>query len=318
MARDNHYDNFKKNKSSKLRPLRHGLENLFLKGMLGIAGLFSIPFNQALGRGIGSLAYRLSPKDRGIADYQLSFAFPDMSDEDRKKLVRDCFRNFGQTLMEITSLAKFRQNPEKWIHLENTESVHRVLDQGKGAIFLFGHFGNWELMTIIYEMMDIKGKAIGRPVDAVKINEVLRSLRRSSHLEIIERGEKASGRKMLECFRNNEVLLLGLDQDTKAQSVFVDFFGKPAKTPMAAATFAEKFNVPVFAAFGLRNPDGTHTFYFEELITPPYDKSETSQQELTQVFSSAMEQHIRKDPSQWAWFHRRWKTQPDEEKKEDS
>ena len=311
MSQEPIYSQFKKNKSSRLKGFRHWLQIKFLKALIAVTNLFPIATAQFIGKRLGGLAHLLAKKDRGIALYQLEFCFPEKTEQERKQLVRECFQNFGQTMMEVLVKQKFRDQAERWIQLDNTQVVHNALAEGKGAILLFGHFGNWELMPVVYEMLGIQGKAIARAVDTKGLDGYLASTRDSTHLQIIPRGDTRSGKLMLQCFRNNEALLLGIDQDTKAQSVFVDFFGRKAKTPKVAGTFALKFSVPIIAAFGYRKPDGTHYFNFETVTEPPYDGLDEFA--VTEICSQAMEKYITANPAQWAWFHRRWKSRPEDE-----
>jgi len=311
MEKEPVYSQFKKKKSSRFKRFRHWGQMKLLAFLIGLANLFPIGMAQFIGKQLGNLAYLLAKKDRGIALYQLEFSFPDKTDQERQQIVKECFQNFSQTFMEVLVKEKFRDQAEKWIKLDNTQVVHDALAEGKGAILLFGHFGNWELMPIVYEMLGIKGKAIARPVDTKGLDGYLASTRDSTHLQIIPRGNARSGKLMLQCFRNNEALLLGIDQDTKAQSVFVDFFGKKAKTPKVAGTFALKFSAPIIAAFGYRKPDGTHYFNFELVTKPPYEGMDDFS--ITEICSQAMERYITANPAQWAWFHRRWKSRPEDE-----
>jgi len=71
----------------------------------------------------------------------------------------------------------------------------------------------------------------------------------------------------------------------------------------------------VISAFGLRQPDGRHRYSFELLSEAPYQGGEAEEIALTQAYTRAIENEIRKDLSQWVWFHRRWKTRPDDEEK---
>ncbi|MCP4296650.1 MAG: lysophospholipid acyltransferase family protein, partial [Proteobacteria bacterium] len=153
------------------------------------------------------------------------------------------------------------------------------------------------------------------PVDTKGLDVLLDESRESTHLKMIPRGDTKSGKLMLQCFRNNEALVLAIDQDTKAQSHFVDFFGRMAKTPKVAGRFALKFSAPIILAFGFRNPDGSHQFNLELISTPPYENIDEIK--LTQLCSEGMERAIKDNPGQWAWFHRRWKSRPEEEERVD-
>ncbi len=312
MARDNHYDDFKKNKSSSLKKVRHAAEYIVLKSMQWFASLWSLGWNQRFGRWFGNMAYRLAKKDRGIAAYQLDFCFPEMSQAERDQLVRDTFRSTGQTLFETLIVQRIRKNPGKYIALKNEAIVHKALQAGNGVVLLFGHVGNWELLPTVYEMLGIKGIAVESPVGDNRLDELLLAVRRSDNILMVPRGDRSSARSILKCFRNNEVFLFAMDQDTRVKSVYVDFFNKKAATAKGAVTFAQKFKAPVISAFGARLPDGTHEYVFDLLSEPPYRGDNSEEFELTQYYTAHLEKHIRVYPDQWVWFHRRWKNRPED------
>lgn len=312
MTRDSNYDLYKKQKSSKLKQVRHILEFVVVVVIKTVTGLFTIRMNQKLGVWFGKLAYRLAKKDRGIAQYQLDFCFPELTAEQRTAILKSTFENTGKTLFEALAIAKIRKNPERWIKLTNSEIIYKALESKNGAVLLFGHLGNWELLPIIYDMLNIKGIAVESPIGDNRLDELLLSVRKSDNIAMVPRGDRSSARSILSCFRNNEVFLYAFDQDTRVKSVFVDFFGRKAATAKGAATLAKKFNAPVISAFGARLDDGTHLYNFELLSEAPYEGTAEEELELTRQYTTALEKHIRQYPTQWVWFHRRWKTQPGE------
>ncbi len=311
MGRDTQYDLFKKEKSSSLRNARHFVEYLFLVSVRFTASLFSIRGNQRFGAWFGRLAMLFAKKDKGIAEYQLSFCFPELTEEERQQIVIKTFKNAGTSLFETLVIKKFKKSPETWIKLENESVINKALEQGNGAIILFAHVGNWELYPTIFDMLKVKGMAISAEIGDKRLDRLLDETRSSEHLRTIHRGDKSSAREMLSCFRNNEILVFGIDQDTRVKTVYVDFFGRKAATAIGAATFAQRFDAPVIAGFGARLEDGTHQYRFELLSESPYKKTKEEIEELTADFNKALENHVKIYPDQWVWFHRRWKNQPD-------
>ena len=312
MARDNYYDTFKKNKSSSLKKIRHFAEYLILISLQKFAALWSLKSNQRFGKWFGELAYLTARKDRGIAAYQLDFSFPELSEMEKDRLVRLTFQGIGKTFFETLIVQRIRKTPEKYITLVNEDVVHKALQAGNGAVLLFGHVGNWELLPTIYEMLNIKGIAVESPVGDNKLDDLLLSVRKSDNIVMVPRGDRSSARSILSCFRNNEVFLFAMNQDTRVKSVFVDFFNKKASTAKGAVTFGQKFNALVISAFGARLPDGSHQYTFDLLSQAPYRCDEAEVIELTQHYTAHLEKHIRAYPDQWVWFHRRWKNQPDD------
>jgi len=313
MAKDGNYDRFKKEKSEGLKEVRHTAEYMALVAMQGFALLWPYRVNQLFGSWFGRLAYYLARKDRGIAAYQLAFCYPELTVQERDQLIRKTFRSVGQTLFETLMIKRIQSNPGNYITLENPEVVHKALEAGKGAVMLFGHVGNWELLISVYEMLGIRGIAVESPVGDNRLDQLLLSVRQSDSIKMIPRGDRSSAKSILKCFRNNEVFLFAMDQDTKVKSVFVDFFNRKASTAKGAATCAHVFDAAVISAFGARQPDGKHTYTCELLSEAPYRCDEDEILELTQKYTACLERHIRRYPDQWVWFHRRWKIRPDGE-----
>ena len=313
MARDSRYDQFKKNKSPRLRELRHLAEWAVLAGLEALARNLSIPRAQALGRALGRAAMRTAAKDAAIARFQLEFSFPELALPEREAILQQTFENAGQCLFETLLIDRFRAERETWIQVEGQEVMTAALAQNKGVILIFGHLGNWELLPLVYEQLNIQGFAIESPIGEEKLDRFLGAKRQSPNIEMIPRGETRGAKAMLKAFKNNQVMLFALDQDMKVQSHFVPFFGRPAASAKGAAHLAAKFGAPVLSAFGWRLPGGQHQYQIQLLSQAPYQGGLEEEIALTARYTQAIEHQIRRFPGQWVWFHRRWKTQPEPE-----
>jgi KDO2-lipid IV(A) lauroyltransferase len=45
-------------------------------------------------------------------------------------------------------------------------------------------------------------------------------------------------------------------------------------------------------------------------LPPPPDRNPETIRQATQQYTAIIESAIRKDPDQWIWIHRRWRTKP--------
>jgi KDO2-lipid IV(A) lauroyltransferase len=106
------------------------------------------------------------------------------------------------------------------------------------------------------------------------------------------------------------VLMLG-DQSASRESLFIDFFGRPAATHRGPALFALKTGAPMVMGLLLRQSDGRYAAEFEEI---PHDDlhgaSERNVAELTRRHTAVLERYIRLYPDHWLWMHKRWKHTP--------
>jgi KDO2-lipid IV(A) lauroyltransferase len=129
--------------------------------------------------------------------------------------------------------------------------------------------------------------------------------------------KKGAVRDLSRALREGKFLGILADQNSGRNGVFVTFFGRPASTTGAPATLALRFSVPIIPARSLRVGPG---FKYEVHVEKPLARPDTGNREedvrlLTQAFTSRIEDWVRREPGQWLWGHRRWKSRPKEEQK---
>ena len=101
-----------------------------------------------------------------------------------------------------------------------------------------------------------------------------------------------------------------LDQNaTRAEGVFVPFFGVPASTSKGLALLALRTGTPVVPIFLRREPGGRHCIDVGAPLPPPPDADALA---YTARFNEVIEAAIRRAPEQWLWMHARWRTRPRE------
>src|ERR1700744_4543165 len=100
-----------------------------------------------VGRATGSLAWTLSRRDRRRALDHLALAYPELSEPERRRLARDCFRHLGMVLGECLHLyhrdCAFVGSIVEILGFEEVEKVRR---EGRPLVLFTGHCGNWELL----------------------------------------------------------------------------------------------------------------------------------------------------------------------------
>ena len=309
------YDEFKKNRPVWTASLRRGVEYAVFRFGLFLGKNLSLPRLQKMGRRVGSFAYKVLRKDRGIVEKQLELIFPELDAAQRKQWTQACFAHFGQMLFEFLSLPQILRDEADLLEVENEEALTKAIQADKGVILLAMHSGNWELISAYAKRSGLKMKAATTNFPDPRINELIESQREHGNMEILRRGTSSSIRKLLSCLREKEVLILAIDQDTNVLSTWVPFFGIPAKTPVGAAVFALKTGASVLSYNVIRQPNGTFRMRFETLgnFVRQHPKMEQDVYSVTRKMNLHLEKRIRENPQQWAWFHRRWRHRPAEE-----
>ena len=246
-------------------------------------------------------------KDRACKHLKQSFGIEYPAAE---RLVRRSFRNTGKNLMEFMQLP--RMSPEtihQLVTFEGREHIDRALDQGRGAIILTAHFGNWELLgaSILANGYTIRG--ITRQLRSKRLDAIVSSYREKVGWQGIDRDR--SIREVLRCLKRNELIAILADVDTRTQGIFVDFFGRPAYTPYSPVAFALKTGAAILPTFIIRQPDDSHRAVVEApLLLQQGGEKEQDLLVNTQRFTKIIESYIRRYPEQWIWMHERWKTKP--------
>jgi KDO2-lipid IV(A) lauroyltransferase len=266
-----------------------------------------------LGSGIGNLLYFALKKHRRIALGNLRLAFGDeKSGVEQERICRENFHNLGKTAIEFLRFPKLTfDNIWEEVTVEGRENLIRALEGGKGVIVFLSHFGNWELLALVYgALIPNRAKAIAFPLKNRLLNTLVWKYREHLSLKLIPR--KQGVRDTLRALRDNFAVGFFADQNAGREGVFVDFFGKPASAVRGPATLALKTGAPILFSMDVRQPDDRHRV----LISPPVPLENSGNFEHDVQINTArllktLEEYIRQFPSQWLWLHDRWKTQPD-------
>jgi KDO2-lipid IV(A) lauroyltransferase len=289
--------------------ISHGLE---YAGFSLITGLVqAVPASAAgeIAFILGNLAHTVLKSRRRIALENLRRAFGNTKSEpELDRIVHRVFLNVAMTTVEFARQPTLTR--EKILEMvpeyEGIEHFDRILDEGRGAMLVTGHFGNWELLGA---WMAAKGYPtdfiVGRQHNE-KVDEKLNSFRSGLGIGLIPVGE--APRRAMRALRGNRFVALVSDQHATSHPVVVDFFGRPAATPRGPAMFAVKVNCPIVSGVLIREKFNRH----RAVIYPPFYPPQSGDTEkdvttLTQQYTSRFEAAIREHPDQWMWTHRRWK-----------
>lgn len=266
----------------------------------------------ALADRLGNLAYSVLHRTRRLALEHVELALGETySQQDREEIIRASFRNIARHFFELAKFDEIRPSLDSYVDVDGWEHVEEAQAAGRGAIVVTGHIGNWELLAAFFGNKGLPVGAIARRMGDPQVNELIVDFRARNGVETILRESPSAGRQILRVLKSKGFLALLIDQDTRAPSVSVPFFGRMARTPVAAAALAIRRGLPVLPAFARRRPEGGHRLTVLPPIYPPNsgDRKQDVLQ-LTATFSRILEERIRHNPTEWVWWHRRWRRPP--------
>jgi len=150
---------------------------------------------------------------------------------------------------------------------------------------------------------------LARPLDNPLLHDLLERIRCATGNKVIYK--QGALRRVLRALEQNDCVAILIDQYSQAaESVPVEFFGRPAPTTAALASLALRTGAPLLPAVALPLPGGRYRMIYEPPIEMPAADSADPVRELTQRCADVLEMYVRRYPELWLWMHRRWRDIP--------
>jgi KDO2-lipid IV(A) lauroyltransferase len=261
-------------------------------------------------RSLASLWYRLDRRHRRITLANLKFAYGDTLDPaTRERLARQVFCHFVRFAWEMVELLLAPLSViKRKVIIVGDEHMEAALAQGRGAIAIAAHAGNWEYTVMGYGLLCRPGVAVGRELDQPWAARLARYIRQRGGNAMVAKQKGMKG--IMGYLRRNWPVGIVIDQNTTtAGGLLVDFFGKPARTTPVAALLARR-GIPVLPTLSRRLSDGRHLMAIFPAL--PLKKTADAQADIQrhlELQNRVIEAWVRAEPAQWLWLHRRWKNQ---------
>ncbi|HEY3332710.1 MAG TPA: lysophospholipid acyltransferase family protein [Capsulimonadaceae bacterium] len=260
----------------------------------------------------GSVGYRLSARYRNVGMKNLTLAYGDsLSDAEKRRIVEQVFRNFAKAaIAEFPYVGTMAPDKvKKLVQVEDADFkyLNDLFDEGKGILFITGHFGNFEFAA---KRLTVEGKrlaVVARMDKNAVLADLFNKIRKDGGYEVLGRGSAA--KPVIQRLRKGEIVAMLPDQ--KSEDCWVPFFGRLSGTVAGPAIIALRTGSPLVPCFCVRQPDDTH----KVVVLPRIDTTSTGDQHadvdriMTDV-NAAIETIVRQYPEQWLWLHDRWRVQP--------
>jgi len=286
---------------NKLKNVVYFLQNMAMQILIAILRL--LPFTTRVrvgGAVIGFFTSRIKTTRERIGK-NLHRIFPDISEEKEHALIKAVGRNAGASIIEILNNDDFAK--QQHLFHASGDGLAALFDarkEGKGAILVSGHFGSWEAGR---QYLKANGCEVGA-VYRANNNPYYDNL----HLKMIKRGGQPifpTGRRgtmnMVRHVKDGGVVAILHDQ-MQRRGADLDFMGENAKTSVAAAELALKYNIPLIPFYGVRRNNSPDIDIVFEAPIPVTDATT-----MMQAANDSLTVMVRQHPEQWYWLHQRWK-----------
>ena len=285
-----------------MKKIRYLLEYFLISGLFIIFKLIGYQNASNLGAKLGKI---FGPIFRSKEIIKKNLEYAGIKNEfNQKKIIDEMWENYGRILAEYPFLNKFKTNEFKnYIVIEGQEYLSDIKSKNKKAVFVSGHFNNFELMAMQLENIGVDLAAIYRPLNNILLNRKIEKIR-INHIckKQIKKG-KSGTREILKYLKKNTSIALMIDQRV-SEGKKIKFFNKLALTTTIPAQIVSKYECDVVPIYIERY----NKYYFKLIINKPlkFTKGE-SLEYISERLNSLLERMIMKNPGQWIWSHNRWK-----------
>ena len=223
---------------------------------------------------------------------------------DRKKIVNSMWGNYGRILSEYPFLKDFRNEKlDEYIKVNGLNYLENLVKSKKSAIFVSGHFNNFELMAMIIEKNGVNLAALYRPLNNYFLNETMESIRKNYLCKKQIKKGKSGTRDIINLLKQNYSIALMIDQRV-SEGIKINFFGRDAFTTTIPAQLIKKYNLDVIPVYIERK----NNLFFDVQFEKPISFSNSiGAVQITEKLNNILERMILKNPDQWIWSHNRWR-----------
>jgi len=239
-----------------------------------------------------------------VVQENLNTAFPEKSSEEIKHIERDFYHYLCDLLVEVLKGATMTQEQYEQRWTADAAEVIRIHEQNRSAIFILGHFGNWEAAAPVctfycHYRVNIIYKSIANSYFEELVNKI-----RTRFNNKVTPMDKIL-RQMLKDKNEPIAYAFVSDQSPSPKNAYwMNFLNQDTAVFTGVEKIAQKLNIPVIYISVQRKKRGYYHIQPTVLFENPKD---TQEGEIMHAFMKHLEQDINKNPAYWIWSHKRWK-----------
>ena len=256
---------------------------------------------------LGWLMKRIAPllSQNKTVKRNLALAFPDLSEEERDRIALASWESVGRTAGELPHLPKIDPYAGDRVEVIGAEHLDAVEASDQGAVFVSGHFANWEVMAAVICNRPVDCLITYRALNNPHIDRKLNKVRHDYGIGVLTPKGLGTREVMRALGKNRSV---GLMNDQKFnQGLAIPFFGHEAMTAPGPSRLALKYNVPIVLMTTRRTGPARFAVTAHKPFMPKQTGDvETDVRACVEHITSLIEKEVRENPEQWFWQHRRW------------
>ena len=278
--------------------IKYFLEYLFISLFFFIFKKLGYEKSSDLGEKIGKLIGPLFRSKQKILS-NLKFANIYGTVSENEKFISEMWGNYGRIFSEYPFMKDFKNSfAKKYINIKGIEVLEKLKKENKKAVFISGHFNNFELMAMQIAEQGINLATIYRPLNNIFLNKKMEVIRRKY---VCKNQIKKGIPGTREVIKYSIALMI--DQRV-SEGIHSKFYNKYAYTTTIPAQLYQKYDCEIVPVYIER----VKNYYFNIYFYDPVNLSKNSKiDNITNELNIILEKLILKNPTQWIWTHDRWK-----------
>ena len=280
---------------------RYLLQTVLIMPVVGLLRLLPVEVASNVGGWVGR---HIIPRIENLKSFHrtIRVAFPAMSDAQMDALLVEMNDNVGRVLGESIHLEAFAGTSNRRLELSGVEHVNAARAEGRGVLFVGGHFANWELFEVALANLGLSGaKVLQHPSNPFVLGLVARHRYAYGLNEQIATGEGVFSR-VRDALLAGRVVQMLADQRT-SKGAKVPFFGLETTTNLVPARAARETGAPVILMSMRRLGAARFAIGFSPPRRYAPDADEAA---IMAEINSFYEDELRATPAHWLWGHPRW------------
>jgi KDO2-lipid IV(A) lauroyltransferase len=243
---------------------------------------------------------------RRVAERNLRIALPDATEQEIAGVMRAQWEELGRWILEFPILDRIIGDPSR-VTLENGERLAELAGGGGPAVFISGHFSNFEVMAAAIVQAGVPCQITYRAMNNPYVDERVRKNRFAYGVRLFAPKGLDGARELMRALARGESVALMNDQKFNG-GVAAPLFGLTAHTAPGPSTFALRFGAPLQPMSVERTGPGARfkvTVHEPIWLTDTGDRDADIQAGVRRI-NAFIEDRIRARPHDWFWVHKRW------------
>ena len=247
---------------------------------------------------------------------------PDASDGDLRRLAALTYRTYARDVIDFIRALSLEADQARALFTTDDSvtkdegggvrpKIEMLLRQGKGVILLSGHFGNWEIGSVMLRAYNYPMTVIAMQEQSETVNRMRLDFRERMGVDTLEvRQSMDTALQIRRRLADNRVIAMLMDRHVDRDRVAVTFFGRRAFFLRTPALLGYLTGAPLLPCAIVRREGHPYDVIAgDPIFVSREGNRDASVAAAAQAFATQLEALIRRTPHCWYQFYPYWAAQ---------